>query len=270
MTGRVLARLPAPLRRVLRPLLVRAYDYELARRAAATKGAAEDGLPIPPARLRALVARDPDAAPFLERGRSHMALIRAIAERNGVRLDELADILDFGCGCGRLTRWLADLSGPRVHATDPNPELVEWCARNLPFVQTAVNGPEPPLPYPESSFDFVYTFSVIAHFPPPLDRRWLDELRRVLRPGGFLLFTTHGEAYTYVLSRAERGRFGSGEVVTHFPEVPGSNLCGVYHPPADVRGRLLDGFRPVEAVCQATREAAVGSTLQDSYLVQKA
>ena len=47
-----------------------------------------------------------------------------------------------------------------------------------------------PYPFPDSSFDAVYGFSVIEHVTNPLDV--LSELHRILRPGGFVaLLTPH-------------------------------------------------------------------------------
>ena len=74
----------------------------------------------------------------------------------------MGSILDFGCGCGRVVRWWRDLPA-EIHGSDFNPTLVRWCRENLPFGVFEVNRPEPPLPYPDDSFDLVYALSVLTH-----------------------------------------------------------------------------------------------------------
>jgi 8-oxo-dGTP diphosphatase len=57
----------------------------------------------------------------------------------------------------------------------------------------SVNGPLPPLPYAESSFDLVYGVSVFTHLSEEHQRAWLPELRRILKPGGLLLLSFHSK-----------------------------------------------------------------------------
>jgi SAM-dependent methyltransferase len=37
-----------------------------------------------------------------------------------------------------------------------------------------------------------YAISIWSHFEPELGLRWFEEMHRLLRPGGHLVFTTHG------------------------------------------------------------------------------
>ena len=43
-------------------------------------------------------------------------------------------------------------------------------------------------------FDLIYAVSVFTHLDLDLGRRWLADLHRILKPGGLLLFSVHGEA----------------------------------------------------------------------------
>src|SRR6185437_10459243 len=52
--------------------------------------------------------------------------------------------------------------------------------------------PNRPLPFAEASFDLIITVSVLTHVDEPTQDRLLEELRRVARPGGTVLITTHG------------------------------------------------------------------------------
>ena len=115
-------------------------------------------------------------------------------------------LLDWGCGCGRILRHWADLTETRVCGCDIDPQMVGWCQANLPFADVARIELSPPLPYADSSFGLVYALSVITHLPEELQHAWVRECYRVLRPGGYLLFSTLG-AYYLSLQRltARRG-----------------------------------------------------------------
>jgi SAM-dependent methyltransferase len=211
----------------------------------ARAGSDEDGN-LPPPRLRSLVGGTPNAAWFVAAGRSSASALRAAALRRGFDLDDPAvTVLDFGCGCGRTSRhWRRP-----IHGTDIRPELVAWCQQNLPGEYT-VNAPEPPTPYPDSSFDVVYAVSVFTHLTLDRQRRWLAEFARIIRPGGVLLLTTHGDRLAAeALSEAELREYHSGRIVVCYPRQEGSNLCGAYHP-ADSLARLTDDFEVVERLVE--------------------
>ncbi len=225
---------------------------------------APDGQPIPPFGLRILVAGSPDIGWFLESGRRGAESIHASLERNGLDLARVAPILDFGCGCGRVTRYWAD-KGVEVHGSDLNSKLVAWCRRRLAFATFATNALAPPLAYADGRFGFVYALSVFTHLPETLQAAWMEELRRVLRPGGHLLLTTHGAHYLDELTEDERSRFRAGLHVVRHDDRPGSNVCGAYHPEAYVRERLAKGFSVVEFV----PKGAIGNPWQDQWLLRR-
>jgi SAM-dependent methyltransferase len=147
--------------------------------------------PLPPSELREIVA-DRDLELFLWTGYLDAERILELYAEHGPDRPR-PRILDFGCGCGRLTRFLNALADRcEIHAADANGRHAEWCAENLPGVQTVHNAPSPPLPYAEATFDLVYTVSVLTHLDAAAGARWLAELERVLAPGGVLVATTHG------------------------------------------------------------------------------
>jgi SAM-dependent methyltransferase len=152
-----------------------------------------------------------------------------------------------------------------VHGSDLNPRLVAWCRRRLRFATFTENGLAPPLPHADGQFGLVYALSVFTHLPAALQTAWMQELWRVLRPGGLLFLTTHGRHYMQELSDAERRRFEAGEIVLRHDDRPGSNVCGAYHPEAYVRGRLSEGFEVLDFV----PEGALGNPWQDLWLLRK-
>jgi SAM-dependent methyltransferase len=218
-----------------------------------------DGVPLPPRRLMVRVAGTADADWFLRSGRAGYDAIAA-----HVSLDEIASVLDFGCGCGRVTRYFRKHEG-EVAGSDVNRDAVAWCRANLPFGNFELNGLAPPLVFADASFDLVYALSVFTHLTADLQLAWRDELRRVLRPGGRLLVTTHGRSYLPRLDDEERSRFARGELVVRWGEVAGSNLCSAYHPEPYLRDTFADGF----TFLGLEAEGARGNPTQDLVLLQK-
>ncbi len=157
------------------------------------------------------------------------------------------------------------LRGPSLHGTDYNPTLVNWCARNLPFAEFKVNSLEGPLPYESNSFDLVYAYSVFTHLPAHLQSYWLGEMRKVLKPGGFLYVTLHGESCIHGLDEKLQNDFRAGRFVVIEEEQAGTNYCAAYHPEAYVRGEFSRGF----SVKVFRREGARGGSRQDAYLLKK-
>ena len=85
-------------------------------------------LPLPPENLRILVGPFSDSALFERGGDEQAADIAALC---GVAPD--AQVLDVGCGCGRLARALTRYLGPagRYEGFDLARALVAWCKQNL-------------------------------------------------------------------------------------------------------------------------------------------
>jgi SAM-dependent methyltransferase len=247
---------------LLRPTY-RAYE-RLRAVGARNDVAAPDELPLPPAKLRIRVAGTADSAWFLESGRLAVEAMRATLARAGSNLEDFAALLDFGCGCGRVTRHLASLPGD-VHGSDMDAVGVDWCRANLQFGRFERNGLAPPLALPADSVDFAYALSVLTHLPTELQESWMHELTRVLRPGGLLIVTTHGERYLSRLSAAEQERFLAGEVVVRYEQVAGTNLCTAFHPQTDVEGRLARGLELLDAI----PDGATGNPHQDLFLLRK-
>lgn len=263
-----LLRMPPALRALIEVQSLRARERYLVFSAGDDLDS-ERGLPLPPARMRVKVIGAADSASFIDSGQRQTAFFRRLLERNGIRLSTDARVLDFGCGCGRLARWWQEEEDPAIYGCDPNRELIEWCRLHLPALNATVSEPDPPLPYTDASFDFAYAMSVFTHLPPVHAQAWMAELRRVIKPGGHLLFTTAGEGQLDGLSIAEAVRFRRGEVV-QFGTAVGSNVCLVYHPTDYVTGHLLDGLSLVDSALLSDPGLHGDSdSTQDSYLVQR-
>lgn len=262
-------RLVPVLRRVgLLGFAYRRYELAQARSSAnrdAPSAGTDDGLPLPPPELRMLVAGTSEVSWFLTFGRAMFDTIVTLADRHGAPVERMHNVLEFGCGSGRVLRHWQGVRGPAMHGTDYNPALVAWCREHLPFARIGQNRLAPPLPYADASFDFVYAISVFTHLKESLQHAWMAELRRILTPGGHLLFTTHGVSLRHQLTAIEGAAFDSGRLVVRYEETSGMNLCSAYHPEPFVRDRLASGFDVRELIPVGQRES-IG---QDVYLLRK-
>jgi SAM-dependent methyltransferase len=227
---------------------------------------APDGLPIPPSDLIFLVAGTSDISWFLKGGELAATSISEALGAAGVKVAELGAILDFGCGCGRVLRNWHSLPHSRVRGTDYNAKLIAWSRVNLPFAQFQINQLSPPLAYADDEFDLVYALSVFTHLTEDLQRSWITELARVIKPGGHLIISAHGDRYLHRLNPEERDLFESGQlVVKNNVKSPGSNTCSAYHPIAYVRNHLAVGLEVVDFI----PHGAKGNPQQDLYVLRK-
>jgi SAM-dependent methyltransferase len=140
--------------------------------------------PLPPLGLRQIVAA-PEPEIFLWTGFvDAFQMLELHYRHGGIKQPK---ILDFGCGCGRMTRFLPGSSGSEI-----NPDHVQWCLQSLPEVDTRQNQTLPPLPFADASFDLVYSLSILTHLPEHLANCWLQDLHRVAKPNALVILTTHG------------------------------------------------------------------------------
>lgn len=105
-------------------------------------------------------------------------------------------VLEIGCGTGGLLAPLQRYGS--VHGLDIDHESVAYC-RNRGF-DRVLCGSGYQLPYADASFDLVCLFDTIEHIPN--EHRALAEVRRVLRPGGYLLVSV--PAYQWLWSQNDR------------------------------------------------------------------
>ncbi len=227
---------------------------------------APDGLPIPPLKSVMSVIGEPDRTWFLESGRLTHQSILGILKKNNLEFSRFGDVLEFGCGCGRIIRYLRPYGNIRLHGADYNANSINWCRRNLNFAEYIVNCFHPPLGYSGEKFDFIYMISVITHLPEKIQFLWIKELYRIIKPGGYLLFSTLGEyCFKELLSEEEEKRFRKGELIIRYEEGAGSNLCLTFHPYRYIAEKLSRGFELIDYHAGA----ASGRPSQDIYLLKK-
>lgn len=93
-------------------------------------------------------------------------------------------VLDWGCGCGRLTRYLSGFE--EVFGADIDADNASWCSANLGIAASSV-ALNPPMPYTSSFFDLIVGNSVFTHLDEATQNLWLEELARVVKPSGVVM-----------------------------------------------------------------------------------
>lgn len=97
----------------------------------------------------------------------------------------IKEILDFGCGHGRVTRWFkAAFPEAKVWVTDFDETAVKWCVEQLGCLDGRC--------IEHDRFDLVWLGSVFTHLPAQIAEELLRKLLMSLRPNGVLIFTTQG------------------------------------------------------------------------------
>jgi len=111
-------------------------------------------------------------------------------------------VLDAGCGCGRYTEWLIE-RGAHVVAVDKSSEMVEQ-ARQRTTGQAEVRRTDIGTSFDfadDSAFDGIVS-GLSLHYVENW-RQTFTEFARILRPGGFLAFSTHHPLDDYIAFEAE-------------------------------------------------------------------
>jgi SAM-dependent methyltransferase len=150
------------------------------------------------------------------------------------------DVLDAGCAAGEHARWFAR-NGARVTALDASPAMAGLARENLAGAgRVLVHDLRAPLPFAAAAFDLVVS-SLTLHYVED----WapvLAEFRRVLRPAGRLVVSTHHPFTTL----AAGPYFALHEIAETWPSIGGEPVTvRFFHRPlaAVVAAFVAAGFR---------------------------
>ena len=144
--------------------------------------------PLPPEDLRALIGAGSGAQRFLTTGAT---LFLAVADVGNLSTSRA--ILDFGCGCGRLLRFLSFYAQQaEIVGVDVEPRHIQWASCNLNFGLFTLTEGVPPLPFLCGRFDTILSLSVFSHLPAHAHQAWMEELARVVSEDGRIIITTLG------------------------------------------------------------------------------
>jgi len=132
-----------------------------------------------------------EVASYAERAGNVVANIEASLAAGDRSFDDVERWLDFGCGYGRVIRFLVERVPPeRIWASDVIHEAVDFCSSEF--------GAHPLYSQPDLEalelelFDFIYAISLLSHLNERNSRALLRLLGEALRPKAIAMFTTHG------------------------------------------------------------------------------
>lgn len=101
-------------------------------------------------------------------------------------------VLDWGSALGGVAIWLANRYEMEMHAADVDPHSMAWLEKQSVGVRAWNLVPQKPFPFEDDYFSAIYGVSVFTHIPPEWVEFYLEELRRVAKPGGLVMMTFTG------------------------------------------------------------------------------
>lgn len=220
--------------------------------------------------LRVQLGDFPEANPI--RAAMHWDAILQLAMRHMGKLRD-ARVLDWGCGWGRLMRSAIASGGVgELWGADIDEDNLAWARENIPGAKFTCLPLYPPTNLPSGHFDLVYALSVMTHLDGDAQDKWIEEVARVLRPGGCAVLTFHGRSAlgfssrylsTRTVENFERNGFDDATECGDLEEVIGAGYYkNTYQSHDDVRTRWGAHLRVVEII-----ESGVG--IQDVALLVK-
>lgn len=172
-----------------------------------------------------------DEAHYWAAGRSALEWIDRSLQTADKPCHEVKRILDLPCGHGRVLRYLkAAFPWAEITACDLLKDGVDFCADA--FGAQPVYSDEDPtkIHLARDAFDLVWVGSLLTHLDADLWPAFLTLFRSSLRPGGVLVFTTHGrnkyaqftkrKILPSVIYKYERTGFG-------YADMPGTARYGI-------------------------------------------
>jgi len=128
---------------------------------------------------------------------------------------KVSGCLDFACGYGRGTRFLAAaMPVERIWSADVLPDAVKF--QTAEFRVNGIRSSTSPAGFHcGRRFDFIFVSSLFSHLPEATFVPWLRTLYGLLAPGGVLAFSVHDEA----VMPADVVMPSSGFCFIHFNEI---------------------------------------------------
>lgn len=145
-------------------------------------------LPLPPPEIRLGYAVSDQQ--YLDVSNYTGTWLKRCIKEEGISLQKGTAILDWGCAAGRVIRQFADhAESCEVWGTDVDARKISWDKANLsPPFRFVTCTAYPHLPFEDNRFTLVYGISVFTHILHLADM-WLQELCRIIKPGGYALMT---------------------------------------------------------------------------------
>ncbi len=153
----------------------------------------DNGVKVPPAWLIQAFTGALDTDDHIESGKRSADFYVDLYNQYCGDFDDVARVLDFGCGCGRVLSYMPSGGNTRYFGVDLRDDALEWLRETMPE-GTFVPGTEtPPVDIGAQDFDLIYAVSVLTHLTREQEGAWLDEWHRLLKDGGCVIATFRAE-----------------------------------------------------------------------------
>lgn len=196
---------------------------------------------------------------FYESGKDELDRLFKTLERNGVEHARFQKCMDFGCGAGRICRWLSEIF-EEIYAYDVSAHYLEMAQKylggrglsNVHFQH--LTGVEDINHFPK--VDLIYSVIVLQHNPPPIIFRTIERFMKALNPGGVAFFQvpTYKQGYRFSIKEYLESEPPRGEMEMHV--LPQSAVFDIVR---------KENGRPLEVV----EDLCTSWGLSNTFLVQK-
>ena len=204
----------------------------------------------------------PDMERFWADGERDLAHVLSVV---GMSLPAGSDVVEIGCGVGRLTRVIAR-DAATVRALDVSPRMVELAGElnpGLPGVEWLVGDGVSLAGVSDASADVVVSHVVFQHIADPrVTLGYVREIGRVLRPGGWAVFHVSNDPAVHAPRRGlSTLRDGLLALFGRAPRGQGHpDWRGSFVDLGDLRAAADDGGMDVERVSGEGTQFCVVST----------
>lgn len=134
------------------------------------------------------------------------AMRRALQEYFNRDFADYEAILDWGCGCARVARFVTECAPQKLTGLDIDPDNIQWCKKNIAQATFHRIDLDSPTRFAGERFDLIYGISVFTHLSEANQDRWLAELQRLTKPNGAVLMSIQSES-AFFLADSDFHRF---------------------------------------------------------------
>ena len=145
----------------------------------------------------------PDYEIYISGGIEILDQLSSAFEKHHKTPNKDMNVLDFGCGIGRITFPFSEKFDTNIYACDVDKSAIQYIQENSETIKAQTTLYDPPLPFEDGFFDLVYANSVWTHFPEDSEAAWLKEMSRVTKPGAKLFLSV--ASYESLKAHQRRG-----------------------------------------------------------------
>ncbi len=214
-----------------------------------------------------------DPASYYFNGQLAVWQMLSLLKKSSFNIRTASHIMEFGCGTAQKIRLFRRIKGVKLTGTDVFANSVDWCKGQIGGIRFYLNELNPPLTFAnDDEFDLIFALSVFTHIPLDAQQVWLEEPRRVMRPGGYFYCTLLGSRHIRVMlndnQRAKLAAEGELTLNADDPEASYSTQVTGSWDVFQTRNEVLRSFGEVFEVMDYISGETV-SMNQDIIIVRK-